>query len=129
MIHERLREYRRANRLTQQQLANALGIDRSTYAYYETGRSSPSVLMLKRIADMFRVSLESLVGESGGNEVYTFSDGVSIYHAGAYEEDAEKKYLSQISKEEQDLILLYRLIKDKEAAIELLRQLGMRNEE
>ena len=49
-FNENLREARLRKRLTQQQVADRLGIAKSTYCQYETGASEPNVLRLKELA-------------------------------------------------------------------------------
>jgi len=61
-ITDRLKEIRRENKLTQQQIADYLGITQSAYAYYETGRSMIDIETLKKLADYYRVSLDYLAG-------------------------------------------------------------------
>ena len=51
-------------RLTQQQVADALGISRSAYAYYEIGGSEPSLSVLWELAQYFQVSADSLLDTS-----------------------------------------------------------------
>lgn len=48
---------------TQQQLANVLNIDRSTYSYYESGKTSPDIPSLITLANIFAVSLDELLGQ------------------------------------------------------------------
>ncbi len=57
-----LKALRSEHKVTQSQIALVLGIDRSTYAYYETGKCEPTLTTLIRIADYFQVSLDQLVG-------------------------------------------------------------------
>ena len=46
--------------LTQAETATALGIAKGTYMNYETGKTSPSVDMAGKIADLFEVPLASI---------------------------------------------------------------------
>lgn len=50
--------------LTQQEVADALGISRSAYAYYEIGGSEPSLTMLWELAQYFQVSADFLLDTS-----------------------------------------------------------------
>lgn len=61
-LTDRLKEKRKEYKLTQQAVADKLGITQSTYAYYETGRNEPDIEMLKRLADVFQTSIDFLVG-------------------------------------------------------------------
>ena len=62
MLKEKLKEIRKQHNLTQQKVAEHLGITQSTYAYYETGRNEPDLETLKKLADLYNCSLDYLVG-------------------------------------------------------------------
>ena len=57
-----LRHLRGYNAVTQREIADALCIDRSTYAYYELGETQPSLLMLARLAKLYDVTTDYLLG-------------------------------------------------------------------
>lgn len=59
-----LRQLRRMNGLTQNTVAKALGIDRSTYAYYELGKTRPDYETLIKISNLYDVNLRFLLGQS-----------------------------------------------------------------
>lgn len=61
-LAQRLKYYRKALKLTQQQVADALGIQRSAYAYYETDKSTPKLNTLRDLAKIFNVTVDSLLG-------------------------------------------------------------------
>ena len=63
-FHERLTALRAGSSLTQTQMAELLGISRSTYANYEVGKRTPDLKMLIKIADVFTCSLDELVGRN-----------------------------------------------------------------
>lgn len=58
---QRLRLLRDYREMTQQQVANFLNVDRSTYSYYENGKTEPSITVLMRMAELFSVTLDSLL--------------------------------------------------------------------
>ncbi|MBE6777873.1 MAG: helix-turn-helix transcriptional regulator [Ruminococcaceae bacterium] len=60
----RLRQLRSANHLTQERIAALLNLERSTYAKYETGSSMPHQDTLLRLAELFRVSVDYLLGNT-----------------------------------------------------------------
>lgn len=49
--------------LTQQIMSNLLNLERSTYAYYETGKTSPSLETLAKLAELFGCTIEELLKE------------------------------------------------------------------
>ncbi len=61
-VARRIRELRIVHELTQQDIANGLKIDRSTYTYYETGRISLPLETLKDLAIFYGVSSDYLLG-------------------------------------------------------------------
>lgn len=63
-VGERIRTVRLHRELTQEQLANAVGIDRRSIHRYETARRDPALSMLVRIADALNVPLWLLVSDS-----------------------------------------------------------------
>lgn len=58
------KELRLKKELTQQELANKLGVSRSTVGMYEKGEREPDFIMLERIADFFNVDINYLLGKS-----------------------------------------------------------------
>ncbi|HEX3037380.1 MAG TPA: helix-turn-helix domain-containing protein [Oscillospiraceae bacterium] len=62
-LSKKLRDLREKCGYTQQQIANTLNIDRSTYSYYETGKTSPDIPSLIVLANVFSVSIEELLGQ------------------------------------------------------------------
>lgn len=65
MFHERLRELRISRKLTQKELAERLGLtNTSTISKYETGEVKPSVEIIDKVADLFGVTADYLMGRS-----------------------------------------------------------------
>ncbi len=61
---DRLKELRNEKGLSQQQLAQALGLSRSRYSLYELGVREPSIDLLKTMASFFNITIDYLVGYS-----------------------------------------------------------------
>ena len=59
---ENLKQLRLAAFMTQKQLAEYLGISDRGYRNYELGRNEPSISDLVKLADLFDISLDALVG-------------------------------------------------------------------
>lgn len=62
MISEKIRELRIRHELTQLQLANKLGLTRSSVNAWEQGISVPSTQYLVELAKLFNVSTDYLLG-------------------------------------------------------------------
>ena len=54
--------------LSQEQVAEALGIKRARLSHYEHGRREPDIEMLIKIADLHKVSLDYLLGREQKRE-------------------------------------------------------------
>lgn len=58
----KIKQLRIDHNMTQQQVADALNIDRSNYSKYELGKLSISVEMLKELCVLYSVSADFLLG-------------------------------------------------------------------
>lgn len=102
LFSERLRKIRTACGLTQTDVAQALGIERTTYTYYETGRHEPSLVRTQEIAKLFNIDIATLLGEDdivSGN--FAVFDDVVEY-------GAEFDKFNELKKDEAMLLLYYR---------------------
>ena len=61
-MHETIYKLRKEKGLTQQQVAEHLGVDRSTYAYYESGRSKLSIDVVVKLAHFYQIRYATLLG-------------------------------------------------------------------
>lgn len=57
-IGAKIKTLRKGRKLTQQELADKLGITRATVSNYEVGRRHPHISELKRFADFFGVGID-----------------------------------------------------------------------
>lgn len=64
LISNKIRTNRKRLGMTQQELANYLRIKKNSISNYENGYSTPSVRMLIKIADIFQITLDELVGRN-----------------------------------------------------------------
>ncbi len=62
---QRLKYIRKAAGLTQDEVSLRLSIDRSTYAYYELGKTTPTYSTLLYICDMFNLNVGWLLTGEG----------------------------------------------------------------
>ena len=90
-LHQKLKELRLQNNLTQEKLARKLGVVTRTYIYYETGKKNPSIDLLTRIAQCFNVSISFLVDEQSESIADTQTQDSKCENLGA------KQLVEQIS--------------------------------
>lgn len=68
---ENLKNARKQKGLTQSQMADLIGVQRSVISRYESGLIEPSVTQIERMADALGVSLENLLGLSQFDEKFS----------------------------------------------------------
>lgn len=61
-IADNLRFFRKANSLTQEELSKQLGGSKNLVSNYENGISTPDIYTLVKLADIFDITLDELVG-------------------------------------------------------------------
>lgn len=99
MLCDYLREYRKKMGFTQQEIAKILGIERSTYAYYETGKTQIPTMKLHTLAKLYAVDL---------NDFFDFESGITLN--ASEKEKSEKTEVGKLSKEERELLAKVRLL-------------------
>lgn len=62
IFRDRLLELRKLNKMTQREVAFALNISQPSYIRYEIGGAEPSLENLVKLADLFDVSVDYLLG-------------------------------------------------------------------
>lgn len=115
MINDRLRELRKEHGLTQQDVADYLGFDRTTYTYYEMGTVCPSLETFRKLSLMYKVSISYLVCES---------DEPKVIDKDVLPNVAENIDFSKtLSKKEKALIIFFRALDEKKQN-QLLKRLN-----
>lgn len=114
---EKLRHYRESCALSHRQVADALGVERSTYTKYETGKSEPNLYTLMKLAAIYNVSPEMLLPDmEPDDEKLRHMRDASLFDSPIY----------QLSKDERGLVALFRALsrEDKQEAMELMANLS-----
>ncbi len=128
-----LKRYRLNCGYSQQMVANTLNIDRSTYTYYETGKSMPSLSTILILRNLFNIPYEELLK--------CFDSGAALAAERLKDPTADKRQKDELSekhkrimldktaiyelpKEEQQLVLYYRRLNpdDREKLLEKLHK-------
>lgn len=63
-INEQIAFFRKRKGLTQEELANTLGVTNQAVSKWESAQCCPDIHLLPRIADCFGVSIDELMGHS-----------------------------------------------------------------
>ena len=65
----KLKELRKNKNLSQGEIGKLLNVAQTTYAGYELGKAEPTIDTLCKLADIYDVSLDYLVGRDYHNEI------------------------------------------------------------
>ena len=90
---ENLIQLRKARGLSQQQLAEALGLSRSAIGMYETGKREPDIEVLRLFSDYFNADMNTLMSPPS-------------------EETGELSALLEALRNRADMRMLFKLAKD-----------------
>ena len=63
MFSQNLQKLRSEKNLSQEQLADKIGVSRQTISAWESGKASPELDKITTISKLFSVSIDELVGE------------------------------------------------------------------
>ena len=63
-IGKSIKEKRLERKLTQSQLAKLIGVTHTAISYWENGINIPNVLDCWKIADVFNISIDELIGRN-----------------------------------------------------------------
>ena len=74
----RLQDARKAKNLTQQEVADAIGITRISYARYEGGLREPDLSTLVNLANLYEVTTDYLLGRTDDPFIVHSNDANSV---------------------------------------------------
>lgn len=118
LLTERLKAARKECKLTQQQVADMLSIDRSTYAYYELGVSNPSLDNLVSLAAVFKTDIGWLLGTDRKGEGWRAPENdLAVLKA------CKEKQMAELSKDERQIVALFRIANAQGKAEEFFAKL------
>lgn len=79
MIGKKLKKLREEKGLKQADIAEMLGVSRTTYTQYETEKSEPDLKTVAKLADFFEVSVDFLLGKTS---IRTPIETIAAHHDG-----------------------------------------------
>lgn len=81
LFGKRLKELRKSRKMTQKQLADLIYVDCSSVTKWETGKAYPDYEKQNKLADLFNVTIDDLMGRSVKNTSYSLKIPVLGYVA------------------------------------------------
>lgn len=97
-LADKLQLLRKKNLLSQEELAEKLGISRQAVSKWESGQSLPDLNKLKAISKLYNVTIDSLVNDD--NEIGERNENKAAYEKSntSYEQDLNGKIVLNINK-------------------------------
>lgn len=92
---ERLKELRKKNNLTQQELADKVGTNRVNVTKWETGRTEPTLESIIKLAHIFEISVDYLLGNTDIHYPNFLTDS-KTYKEKIPQEEIEKEITKQL---------------------------------
>lgn len=113
-LGERLKTLRKIKKYSQQEVADYLKVIRQTYSHYETGRIIPTYKNFMKLAELYGISVNSLIELTDMGE----------------NEDVARTDFSKLSDEEWKLVNYYRMMdqRDKTETIWISKMKAEREE-
>lgn len=114
-IAENIRALRKSHKLTQQEVADILALDRSTYTFYEIGKTNPQPESIRKLSDTYNVTIGYIYGVERNCPEMKIESSEKF-------EARDNDTLGAISKQERFLLMAYRSLEaDKKE--ELMKKL------
>lgn len=102
MFAKRLRNYRRGRDLTQEELAQEIGISAQSVSKWERGDGYPDITLLPRIANYFGVTIDALLGNDELNRQEDIREYEETYREIEDETERVEYILSYVRKYPRD---------------------------
>lgn len=117
-----LRKYRYAHGLTQQKVADHLGIDRTTYSKYETTRK-PELNIIMKLVTFYDVSLDDFLSDFFAE----MPDDVNPVSVASSPSGESAEELFTLNSSEKQLLLFYRDSLRKKEILENAREVWLQD--
>lgn len=111
----KLKEIRKLNKLTQEEMGKKLLLEQSTYSRYESGLSKPNMDIVNRVVESFGVTLNSLMQtddktvffeQGSSNNGFVHSDNCTYY-------SVPKEILADMAEQQKNIAVLLKIIEKK----------------
>lgn len=107
-LSEKLKELRKRACMTQDDIAEVLDMNRTSFSKYENGAATPPLAVMRKLAKIYNVSLEYLIHDEQPFYVLNASNADDVER-----EKSESVFnFAQLTSDERKLIMKMRLMSD-----------------
>lgn len=115
----KLKELRNAFCMTQDEVAEVLGMSRTSFSKYENGATFPPLNVMRKLSKIYNVPIEYLIHDN--DNFLVLNDGKNSEEP---DPDNLVSHFAQLTPEERTVIMKLRLL-DKEQKTEILEKLNI----
>ncbi len=112
LIGKRVKEIRLNKKISQQALANKIGVSKVSVCGYESGKRIPSLPVIIKLAEVFDVSVDEMLGR----DLKVMAEDTKTYYATIAKE--ELIFLKELRK---NTMLHNKTLKDPERSVKILK--------
>lgn len=110
LLARNLKKCRKKCALSQQQVADAIKVERSSYTCYEIGKSIPTIPTVIKLSKVFGISLDELImGEGEENSAVRVAEPESEFYP--VDTIIPVTNFQNLTQKERELIINFRLLK------------------
>ena len=77
MLSDNIRSYRKKNNLSQDELAEKIGVSRQSVSFWETGQTQPTLDNIISLSKIFNISSDELLGNTESINIMQNEESVS----------------------------------------------------
>ena len=112
-----LKRLRKQKKFTQETVAEILGVDRSTYSYYESGKTKPDFETILTVCKIYGVAIDEIT-----RMFLNDSDMKLVFETEEKEYEKSDSDFNMLSDREQLMLMYYRQVEDKEGLFEAVKK-------
>ena len=120
-----LKSLRKERGLTQEQVSKKIGVDRSTYAYYESGRITPDIKMILLLSNVYDVNYTTILDSDAALVCSDASKDMGFSSPCCKKNSSDK---DEISEEEKSILMSLRLL-SKDSQMEVIKVISKKVQE
>ncbi len=121
MLAENLKKFRKLSGFRQDDIAKVIGLDRSAYAYYESGKTEPNTENMIKIAKMLGIDMNTLLGYEVSEPLHELCSGAENAYDATNELQADD--ISKCTPDERYIIACYRASENKQGIIDAVSKI------
>lgn len=111
ILANKLKKLRSSVHMTQDDVAQLLGMNRTSFSKYENGSANPPLAVLRQLAKLYAVPIEYLIHDDISVSFVEGSDSYELLNEENITEQISM-FFSKLSREERMLILKLRMLSD-----------------